>query len=186
MVVVEGNLRVRRPGWAQLGGSHTSLVPALAQLRADQASSLSGILPTWQAGIASQQSDLPAARLNTWLPRVPRDPCRGRHEVFHHLTLEVPELLAKAGPQASSDSREEGQPAEGSSSLPRREGGGRRAPPPGFHRKCGLTTWARARPDAPAPDAGQRPHLPGLLVSSIRPDKNSGGVRSLKSEMQTL
>lgn len=173
-------MRVRRPGWAQLGGSHTGLVPVLDQLRAGQASSLSGSLPTWQAGIASQQSDVPATRLNTWLSRAPRDPGKGRHEVFHHLTLEVLELLAKAGPQASPDSREEGQPAEGSSSLPCREGGGQRAPPPGFHRKCGLTTWARARPDAPAPHAGQRPHLPGLLVSSIRPDENSGGVRSIK------
>ena len=176
-------MRILRPGWAQLGGSHTGLVPALAQLdqpQAGQASSLSGNLPTWQAGIASQQSDLPAARLNIWLPRAPRDPGRGRHEGFPHLTLEVPELLAKAGPQASPDSREEGQPAEGSSSLPCREGGGRRAPQPGFHRKCGLTTWARTHPDAPAPHVGQRPHLPGLLVSSIRPDKNSGGVRSIK------
>lgn len=46
---------------------------------------------------------------------------------FHSLTSEVPELLAKAGPKASPDLREENPPAEGSSSdlaVPGREEAG--------------------------------------------------------------
>lgn len=80
-----------------------------------------------------------AVGLLTWLLRAPRDPS-GRHEVFHSLTLEVPELLAKAGPKASLDSREENQPVEGSSSLPVQGGEAPRDISAFFHRQCGATT----------------------------------------------